>query len=307
LLKPTFYKFLFELKRFCQEANGALGKNELDGLSLGEFLNSRKFSKQLINDYVLPIGASIWSTPSNEMLRFPARTFLNFFKNHGLLSLKNRPRWQTVVGGSQEYVKIFQKSFLGEIKLNSPVKSVTRGEFGVTLNTKDVESQFDYLIFALHADQVLPIFTNPTSAEQSLFSKWSYNYNHTILHTDLSVMPDNKRAWASWNYHAENSSEGQSLSVTYDMNRLQGLETLERYLVTLSPNHEINPQKIIREYHYYHPLYTSDSLLTQEPIRQLNGQSAIFYCGSYLGYGFHEDAVVSANNLAKHFNVKELV
>ncbi len=306
LLRPKFYRFLFELQLFCKNSSEDLRGNGLLELTLGDYLKSKKYSKTLINDYILPIGASIWSTPSIEMLKFPALTFINFFKNHGLLSLQDRPKWQTVVGGSQEYVKKFKQNFKGEILLDSPVELITRGDIGVTVKTISSEDKFDYLIFALHADQILPIFSNPSIEETNCFSKWTYNYNHTVLHTDLSVLPKNPRAWASWNYNAEETEDGQSLSVTYDMNRLQGLTTKERYLVTLSPNHQIDPRKIIKEYEYYHPLYTSESLLTQKIIKSFNGRSNIFYAGSYLGYGFHEDAVVSSNNLASHFKVKAL-
>ncbi len=307
LFNPKFYRFLLELKAFCKNSTQDLIGNGLLGLTLGEYLKSKKYSYELIYDYVLPIGASIWSTPSEDMLQFPAFTFLNFFKNHGLLSLKDRPRWQTVVGGSQEYVKKFKETFSGEIILNARIENVTRGDIGVTVKTEDSEQKFDYLIFAVHADQVLPIFSNPSKEESYCFSKWQYNFNRTVLHTDISVLPKNSRAWASWNYNAEETKDGQNLSVTYDMNRLQGLTTKERYLVTLSPNHTIAPDKIIQEFDYYHPLFTSENLITQGQVKSLNGRSNVFYCGSYLGYGFHEDAVVSANNLASHFKVKALI
>lgn len=306
LLRPKFYQFIFELKRFCKNSLSDLGDDRLLNLSLGEYLSSHKYTQEIIRDYILPIGASIWSTPSDQMLKFPALTFLNFFKNHGLLSLKNRPRWQTVVGGSQEYVKKFKQGFTGTILLDTPVKSVNRGDIGVSVTTNNSEEKFDYVIFALHADQILPILSNPSEDEHDCFSKWQYNYNRTVLHTDLSVLPTNSRAWASWNYNSEESIDGQVLSVTYDMNRLQGLNTQERYLVTLSPNHQIDPAKIIKEYDYYHPLYTNENLSTQSQIKSLNGKSNIFYAGSYLGYGFHEDAVASANSLASYFKVKAL-
>jgi predicted NAD/FAD-binding protein len=300
IFNPKFYFFLSEIRRFCQLAIRDLEENNIGDISLAEYLAKHLFKADLIDRYILPMGAAIWSTAADVMLSFPAKTFLNFFKNHGLLKLKDRPRWQTVVGGSHSYLKAFHNSFNGELICDAKIKSIEKRE---NLNTLHFESgekrDFDAVVMAVHADQVLKLLANPSSEEKQYFSAWSYNKNYTVLHTDTNMLHKNRAIWAAWNYREDQQSK---LSVTYQMNRLQGLNTEQQYLVSLNCD-GIDADKILYEIDYQHPLYTLDSIATQQRIQELNGQNNIFYAGSYLGYGFHEDGIKSGINVAKKLGV----
>lgn len=289
LFSPRFLKFLIEIKRFAKVALSDLGTKILRDKDLKSYLFQHNFSKDLTDFFILPMGAAIWSTPATTMLKFPAETFVYFFKNHGLLSLKDRPRWQTVVGGSSAYLKAFEENFNGTIKLNASVKGISRKNNKVYVNVNDEELEFDKAIIAVHANQVLNILNDPTSEEQQAYKLWYYNKNTTVLHSDISVLPKNKKLWTSWNYYED--KEGK-LSVSYHMNRLQGLKTSDQYIVSLNCNN-INPEKIYFETIYEHPLYTNDSLSTQDKIQSFNGNNNTYYAGAYLGYGFHEDGIKS--------------
>lgn len=307
ILSPRFYRFLSEILRFCREGQRELASKKQDeSLTLGEFLQRGAYSTFMRESYLLPMGAAIWSTPLEEILDFPARSFLSFFANHGLLSFKDRPRWQTVEGGSREYVKAFEKAFRGEIRLASAVKNVrslaeAEGQ-GVLLELAGGgEERFDACVLATHANQTLNILADADSLEKELLSPWRYEKNHTFLHTDRSFLPLNRRAWASWNYCRE--AESSRVTVSYHMNRLQGLKTVEDYCVTLNPEREVPQEKVIASFLYEHPVYDTRSVATQSRLAQLQGRRGRYFCGSYFGYGFHEDAVRSAVLLGEHLGV----
>lgn len=295
LFRLGHWQMIRDVMRFNKVALQDLENGENSNCTLGEYVRNYSLCDSFRDHYLLPMGASIWSTPAEEMLEFPARTFLHFFRNHGLLTLQDRPQWQTVLGGSHMYVKAFLNEFNGTVLTDAAIRSIKRHSESIRIEFENQEPQeFDLLVLAVHADQVLPLLHDPTEEERRLYSTWEYNRNHTILHTDASVMPPNKRAWASWNYTRENLGEGkQALSMSYHMNRLQGLNTQKQYFVTLNRQQSINPEHIIREFHYTHPLFTEDAVNTQEKLRQIQGKQNTFYCGSYFGYGFHEDAVKS--------------
>ncbi|MDX2177218.1 MAG: FAD-dependent oxidoreductase [Candidatus Sumerlaeia bacterium] len=303
LASPRFWRFLAEIRRFCRLAGEALDGGRLDGITLGEFVRRERFDGFFVRGYLLPMGAAIWSTSARGMLRFPARTLVAFFRNHGLLSMENRPRWQTVVGGSQSYVKAFLRSFKGEVFTASPVEALERREDAVRVRLASGELRlFDHAVVATHADEALRLLADPSEEERRLLGAWSYNRNHTLLHFDTRVLPPEPRAWASWNYVRESGGDADgNLSVTYDMNRLQGLATRRRYLVTLNRAGVIDPKRVVREFQYTHPLYTEASIATQEPLRRLNGERRTHFAGSYFGYGFHEDAIKSGVAVAKAF------
>lgn len=234
--------------------------------------------------------------------QFPAITFLTFFRNHGWLSYADQPRWQTVVGGSHSYVRKFIQTFSGQIYLNSAVVSVELNKTGKTelICTNGFRGLYDQVIFAVHADQILKIIDRPSPEQLRLFSGWKYSDNLTILHTDKSFMPPLKRAWASWNYRKElQFDEKQAVSVTYDMNNLQGLETSKNYFVTLNPIRLPEPETIIRKFNYTHPIFDYNSIKSQSELSAINGRSGLWYCGSYCGYGFHEDAIRSAEQVVR--------
>ena len=303
LASPSFYSFLAEVVRFGWRAEKDLGRGVLTGLTLGDYLTRVGGSRALRDHYVAPIGAAVWSAGLDEMMDFPAETFLRFFKNHGLLSLTDRARWQTVVGGSHAYVKAFLARFPGTVIKGAAVESVRRSGGGVEIRAAGRDAmRFDRVVIAAHADEALSVLADPSPDEERLLGAWSYSRNRTVLHTDESFLPPNSRANASWNYRREQGEPGSAgVSVTYDMNRLQGLKTLRRYLVTLNPRREPAPGTIVREFMYTHPSYTFSSIRTQPELRSLNGVRSTWFCGSYFGYGFHEDAVASAFDAVRDF------
>ena len=247
------------------------------------------------------MGAAVWSGSRKEIANFPAKMFLKFFDNHGILDLNNAPQWHTVVGGSYTYVQKILDDFNGEIIKGNGVKTVLRKEEGVVVSLDNGEKlSFDKVVCATHADQTYRMIKDMTEQEVKILQPWEYSKNKTILHTDVSVMPPSKSAWACWNYVKNRNSEDQDdVSVTYYMNRLQGLNTKNDYLVTLNPNRDIPQNKIIYETEYTHPKYTHQSLSTQEDIIKINGSNNLYFCGSYCRYGFHEDAVLSAVRVAE--------
>lgn len=305
IVQWAHWKMLFEIVRFCKRARQDLFAQGLAGLSLEAYLYQRAVSKKLIDHYLLPMGASIWSAPKKTMLQYPAQQFFQFFENHGLLSLEDRPRWRTVVGGSSAYVKAFKKMYSGELSVGKAVKSIRREDAQVYLDFDSSESRsFDAVVVATHADQSLRLLADPDEDEKKLLGAWSYQKNRTYLHTDISYLPSLKASWASWNFIDEkNSSSDQPATLTYHMNRLQGLQSSKDYCVTLNPARVIPSEHVIKELMYEHPIFDQKSVPTQEKISERNGKRNTYYCGSYLGYGFHEDAVRSAVEVANSLGV----
>jgi predicted NAD/FAD-binding protein len=303
LFSPSFLSFLVDVIRFGGRAEADLERGGLEGLTLGAYLSGAGCSRALRECYVAPIGAAVWSAGLGEMMEFPAETFVRFFKNHGLLSLTNRARWQTVVGGSHAYVKAFLERFPGTVVKNASIESVRRGPEGVEVRSAGrAPAIFDRAVIAAHADEALKILADPSRDEQRLLGAWTYSRNRTLLHTDESFLPPNPRARASWNYRREKGEpETAGVSVTYDMNRLQGLETKRRYLVTLNPRTEPKADSLVREFLYMHPTYSFASIRSQPELACLNGVRSTWFCGSYFGYGFHEDAVASAFAAVRQF------
>lgn len=295
IINPKFLKFLLEINQFWKRASKDIGSQELDTLTLSQYLKSRNIHSSVINDFIIPISAAIWSTPDDLILEFPVGIFLSFFHNHGLLNLVDQPKWQTVIGGSSAYVKRFKEKFNGELILNNKVEEINRGESESTVTLKSGDKKtFDVLIFANHADEILPILKNPTAWEEKQFRVWKYLANQTFLHTDSSFLPTNKRAQASWNYYRSAESKSSHFTITYHMNRLQGLSLKTDYCVTLNPLKAIKPDRVIKEISYHHPHYTVESLKSQKELRLQKGEKNTWFCGSYFGFGFHEDAVKSA-------------
>ncbi len=302
LLSPKFWCFLLEIKNFCVKALLSLEKGEARGMTLRDFISRYGFSKFFVDSYLIPMAASIWSTPADMIDDYPAESIFAFFKNHGLLNLADRPQWQTVVGGSHSYIKAFQESFKGKIVVNSPAKLITRetaehsSRGAVKIDFEHSSEYFDAVILATQADQALRLLKEPTSLEKQLLGPWKYNDNATFLHTDTSLMPPRMASWASWNYSSCSSAE---VSVTYDMNRLQGLQSQRRYLVTLNPPRKPRDESIIKEIHYRHPRFDLTTFRIQERLQELNREGPLYFVGSYFGYGFHEDALRSAVTMAE--------
>jgi len=300
VFSPSFIRMLFELFLFNKKALAAFEAGSLSGITLGQYLKKEKVSPRLIKDYLLPMAAAIWSSPDLDLFDFPAETFFAFFKNHGLLAYHRRPQWQTVVGGSYQYVNRFKSLFTGTIRSNCPVKSVARKNSGIEIVTAEGNLNFDKVVLATHADQALKLLADPSKEELEGLTPWSYNLNRTILHTDHSFLPPLKSAWACWNYRRERGRAGsEPVSVTYYMNRLQGFSAENHYCVTLNPSREISPDKIVAQFDYYHPSYSREAIDGRGKLLALCGERSTYFCGSYFGFGFHEDAVRSAWNVIK--------
>lgn len=296
MVRPRFIRFLLEIGRFCRQARHDLQDGSVGQITLADYLTRHRYSDYLRKNYLAPMAAAIWSTPPAEVTGFPARPFLEFFFNHGLLTLRNRPIWKTIVGGSHAYVKRFAETFRGRIRLNAKVEQIERRNGAVRVRLAEGESEdYDRVVLATHADQALSLLSDPDAKENSLLGPWHYQKNRVVLHTDETFLPALRPAWCAWNFRRERSEDvDRPASVTYYMNRLQGLESERHYCVTLNHDGTFDPKSMITEMDYLHPLYDFDSMATQERLPELNGRRNTWYCGSYFGYGFHEDAVRSA-------------
>lgn len=309
LLKPQFLKMWIEIFRFNRRAICDLEQERVGERTLREYAADQGVSQFTIDWYLVPMAAAIWSSSDEDTLEMPARTFLSFYRNHGLLKFSERPRWQTVVGGSYQYLKAFQSCFTGEIRLNAGVHEVSRGENSVAVvDSNGGRDSYDYIFLAAHADETLQLLRDPSEQEKQIFAQWRYSRNHTVLHTHSGVLPPRREMWASWNYVRESGSDlSQPLTMSYYMNRLQGLEGPTDYIVTLNPVKEIPEDQIIAAFDYTHPVFSPEAVATQPKIDLLNGERRTFYCGSYCGFGFHEDAVRSSHRAIRTFRkiVKE--
>lgn len=305
LLNFSHWRLLWNIVNFNKKTRGFLHDGALNGLTLGDYLRRETFDSNLINSYLIPMAAAIWSAPDIKMMEFPAESFFHFFENHGLLTVTDQPQWYYVKGGSHTYVKVFLDEFTGQVMLKTPVKRITRSDSHITVTAADdTEAVYDCIVIATHADQILHLLADPSPEETHLFSPWQYMKNHVILHTDVSLLPPNRRAWASWNYIREPGIASASpITVTYHMNRLQKLNTERDYCVTLNPAQPVDRSFVILEMEYDHPMYTFDALATQKELSALNGTKNTYYCGSYFGYGFHEDAVKSAVAVSCKFGI----
>lgn len=292
---PAFWRMLAGIRRFSRNALADLEAGRLDGLTLGQYLVRNAYTADFCERYLLPMGSAIWSATTRDLLAFPAASIVHFFRNHGLLSLRDRPRWQTVVGGSHSYVRAFAARFRGRIELATPIRAVRREADRVVVERGDGRGDaFDYVVIAAHADDALRLLVDPSADERRLLGAWRYQPNRTVLHADASALPPQARARACWNYCRETGADPeQALSVTYSMNRLQGLRTRREYCVSLNRHAPCAPGTVIAEMTYAHPQYTFAAVASQRELPALNGQRRTFFCGSYFGYGFHEDAVAA--------------
>lgn len=315
LLKPRFHRMLQDILRFNREALELLEADH-DSLTVDEYVAQRGYSRQFSDLYLIPMGAAIWSCPPETFGKFPVRFIVEFYRNHGLLSIRNRPQWRVISGGSARYVEKLIAPFKERIRLSSPVESVTREESGVTIRATRLEDErFDHAVFACHSDQALRILGDTaTLTERNVLNEFPYQKNSAVLHWDESVLPKRRRAWASWNYHIDESplhlnkesekTAGQSATVTYNMNILQRLKTRRTYCVTLNRDEAINPAKIIGQYEYHHPIYTTGRRAAQQKHPDLINHNRTSFCGAYWGNGFHEDGVNSALAVCRQLGVE---
>jgi predicted NAD/FAD-binding protein len=301
LLSPRFHHLLHHITRFCRLARADLYSGRLSGRTLNDYLRWRNVPASTVRNYLVPMAGAIWSASAEGIRSFPAESLVRFWDNHGLLSLKNRPQWMTVQGGSHAYVKKMRADWKVRLQLRADIECVRRTMAGAVIRHRDGrEEVFDAVVLAAHADESLRLLADPTLDERRLLGPWTYQPNHTVLHTDARVMPSNRRAWASWNYvERPQRADASPVAVTYHMNRLQNLRATKDYFVTLNDTSAIGRDMIVRDFIYHHPVYTFDSLNTQNELPTLNGKQQTYFCGSYFGYGFHEDAVRSAVAVAE--------
>ena len=300
LFKPSFYKMIKDILRFNKESVEELEAGNAN-VSMGKFLSDRHYGKKFIEQYLIPMGAAVWSADPEQMMAFPAGFFIRFFHNHGMLSVNDRPQWYVIKGGSKEYVKKLTSSFANKIHTESAVKSVKRSENGVLLTLENGESQFfDDVFIATHSDQALSMLEDVSEIEESVLCKIPYQENEAILHTDKSILPNKKLAWAAWNYHILGNKQDK-VALTYSMNILQSLDSKEEFCVTLNNEDAIDPNKIIKKIKYAHPIFTPDGIDAQKRHSEVNGQQHTYFCGAYWRFGFHEDGVWSALQAVKHF------
>ena len=299
LFKPSFYKMIRDILRFNKTSLELLSNG--NEISMGDYLAKNNYGQRFINQYIIPMGAAIWSTDAAQMLAFPARFFVRFFHHHGMLSVNNRPQWRTITGGSARYVEAITAPFKHKVKLNTPVKAVKRStkQVEITLQNGETES-FDYVFFACHSDEAIRMLQDATPAETEILGAIPYQQNTVFLHTDASLMPKRKLAWAAWNYHLP-AKPTSKVAVTYNMNILQNIDCPQPILVTLNHTENIDPAKIIKQLQYTHPIYTLAGAEAQARHAEISGHNRTGFAGAYWLNGFHEDGVKSALAALQHF------
>jgi uncharacterized protein len=299
LFSLTHWKMLRDIVRFNKEAIADLeAGNLLPDESLGHYLTRKKYSAAFSERYLVPMGSAIWSATQGAMLDFPLEFFIRFFKNHGLLNVVNRPQWRVIKGGSKAYIAPLIKSFEHKIRLNSPVVNVVRHGSKVEVITDTTSEFYDDVIFACHSDQALSILSDATLGEQAILSAIGYQKNAVVMHTDTSLLPRRKSTWSSWNYLLQNDTQHPPI-LTYSMNILQSIESEVEFCVTLNATSKINPQKILGEYEYAHPVFSQAAIQAQQKWQNINGVNRTWFCGAYWFNGFHEDGVNSALRVVK--------
>lgn len=303
LLRPRFWSMVLDILRFYRECVKDAQRPENASLTLGEYLNKHGYTDGFLRDHIYPMASSIWSATFEEIRGYPLTAFVRFFSNHGLLETKHhrRPKWRTVSGGSRSYVDRISAEFFDNILLNSGVVSVTRSSDGVSVGTEDgVNRTFDHVVFAAHSNQALAMLEDPTQEEQTLLGSIRYEHNRAVLHTDKSMMPRRRRAWASWNYISGGTNDQSKLvCLTYWMNLLQNIDSDYPVFVTLNPHREPDPSKTIQSFDYEHPIFDQKALDAQKKLWALQGSNRTWYCGAYFGYGFHEDGLQSGLAVAE--------
>jgi predicted NAD/FAD-binding protein len=301
LINPTFYRMLVDAMVFRYRSKELLS-GKLDRITLGRYLDKNGYSRAFRDQFIIPMGAAIWSSDPESFEDFPARYFVEFFNHHGFLNWRDQPQWLTIKGGSRQYVAPLTASYKDRIRLNSPVRSVLRQPNQVKITTAAGDADlFDQVIIAAHSDQALAMLDEPTEREHEILGAISYQPNLTALHTDASVLPPYRQAWAAWNYHIPRERR-ERVSLTYNMNLLQNLSSPQPFCVTLNRPDAVDTDLELCRMTYHHPLYTPKSLEARKRWHEISGIDRIHYCGAYWHYGFHEDGVKSALAVAKWFN-----
>lgn len=295
VIRPHFWRMISGILRFYRHADAYDLLTREQDLTLGELLDREGYSRAFIEDHLAPMGAAIWSTDSVDILEYPAASFLAFFRNHGLMQLSGRPQWRTVVGGSREYVKKMSTPFADRIFLNEPVTGIRRLADGVRVSTKNNGTEkYDDVVLACHSDQALDLLDDASNFERDTLSKMRYGKNTAVLHTDPVWLPKRKKAWASWNYMEApgiDETERENPAITYWMNRLQHLPVNTPVMVTLNPYADVAKEHVLASFDYEHPIFDRAALQARNELMKIQGQGRTWFCGAYLGDGFHEDGI----------------
>ena len=299
VLRPSFLRMLGDILRFNRQAVSDLLSTD-DALTLGQYLEQRHYSESFKNNYIIPMGAAIWSASEQQMLHFPFRYFVRFFNNHGMLNIGHRPTWRVIQGGSRSYIPPLTRGFADHVHLRTPVRSIRRATDHVVLalgGEVPQEAVFDDVVMACHSDQALTLLSDSSVQERAILGAFGYQRNHTVLHTDTRVLPTQQRAWAAWNYWIPRQQQSH-VAVTSNMNILQGISAPESFNVSLNLD-GIAPANVLQQFEYHHPVYSVGAVLAQTQWAQISGTNRTHFCGAYWGYGFHEDGVKSGVRVAE--------
>jgi len=297
LLSPRFLGMLRDLLRFYREAPALLDGGD-DALALGDYLARQGYGAAFRDDHLVPMASALWSSPAQDILRFPARYLVQFMANHQMLQASGRPAWSVVEGGSASYVHALRRRWTVRERLACPVHAVRRLEQGVQLHHRHGVELFDQLVMACHSDQALRLLEDSSEREREVLGAIAYQANDTVLHTDARLLPRRRKAWAAWNAHVP-AAAGEACTVSYCMNLLQGIRSREPFVVTLNRTSAIDPSKILRRMSYHHPVYTAASVAAQRRKPEIQGQRRTWFAGAYWGWGFHEDGMRSAVDVAR--------
>ncbi len=304
LLRPSFYRMIGDILRFNREAPALLESSD-DDTTLGQYLDEGGYSRQFVEHYIVPMGAAIWSAAPEGLREMPAAFFVRFFHNHGMLNIRNRPVWRVIRGGSRRYVEPLVAGHRDRIRLRCPVQWIRRGPEGVQIKARDAEPErFDQVFLACHSDQALALLADATPLEREVLGAIPYQKNEAVLHTDESLMPKRKLAWAAWNYHLLDRQQ-ERVALTYNMNILQSLDAPCQFCVTLNNSEAIDPARVIRRIDYDHPILNREAVAAQRRHSEVNGVNRTYFCGAYWRFGFHEDGVVSALAALEHFDERK--
>jgi hypothetical protein len=305
LLSPRYWSMLNDLVRFFRSARTLLAMPDDHQPTLGAWLEEQRYGDGFIHDHLLPMGAAIWSCPVGTMMGFPARSFIQFFANHGLLDFGTRPIWRTVSGGSQRYVARIAQDLEGRIRLSSPITGVVRGASGVTLTINGGETEtFDEVVLACHGDQTRAMLTDANAEEREILGSFGYQDNDAILHSDPALMPKRKAVWSAWNYLAEGEQgPNRKVAVTYWMNKLQNIAPKTPLFVSLNPLQAPREDLVHARFSYAHPVFDTAAMSAQRRIPSIQGRGGVWYCGSYCGWGFHEDGLRAGISVARALGV----
>jgi len=301
LLSPRFLGMVRGILRFYREA-ATLLEGPGPGPSLGDYLHAGGYTKGFIDDHIVPMASALWSSPSTQVLAFPARYLVQFMANHQMLQVSNRPQWRVVRGGSSSYVNALMTRWQVQVRLQTPVLGVRRDADGVEIETAGDRERFDRIVLACHSDEALAVLRDPSDAEREVLGAITYQANETVLHSDRRILPSNRKAWAAWNAYIPGAPEGQC-TVSYCMNLLQGIDSPEPFVVSLNRTADIDPSKIIARMAYAHPLYSHSSVAAQTRRAEISGQRHTHYAGAWWGWGFHEDGMRSAVAAASEMGV----